>query len=61
MTFIRSVAVGLVSSIFDYLTFGVLLLVLHAGVLEFRTGWLVESVISASLIVLVVAYAAAVL
>jgi Mg2+-importing ATPase len=45
---------GLVSSIFDYLTFGVLLLVFQAGVEEFRTGWFVESVISASVIVLVV-------
>ena len=45
---------GLVSSIFDYLTFGVLLLFLQAGVEEFRTGWFVESVISASVIVLVV-------
>ena len=45
---------GLVSSIFDYLTFGVLLWFLQAGVEEFRTGWFVESVISASVIVLVV-------
>ncbi|MCX5722450.1 MAG: magnesium-translocating P-type ATPase [Nitrospirae bacterium] len=45
---------GLVSSIFDYLTFGVLLWFLEAGVEEFRTGWFVESVISASVIVLVV-------
>ena len=45
---------GLVSSIFDYLTFAVLLLFLQAGVEEFRTGWFVESVISASVIVLVV-------
>jgi P-type Mg2+ transporter len=45
---------GLVSSIFDYLTFGVLLLVLGASVDRFRTGWFVESVVSASLIVLVI-------
>jgi Mg2+-importing ATPase len=45
---------GLLSSVFDYITFGVLLLVLHAGTREFRTGWFVESVASASLIVLVV-------
>jgi len=45
---------GLVSSIFDYMTFGVLLLFLEAGVEEFRTGWFMESVISASVIVLVV-------
>ena len=45
---------GLISSIFDYLTFGALLWVLRAGSREFRTGWFVESVVSASLIVLVV-------
>ncbi|MDR7438066.1 MAG: magnesium-translocating P-type ATPase [Armatimonadota bacterium] len=45
---------GLVSSLFDYLTFGVLLWVLRAGAAEFRTGWFVESVVSAALIVLVV-------
>jgi len=44
---------GIVSSVFDYLTFGVLLL-LHATVAQFRTGWFTESIISASLIVLVV-------
>jgi Mg2+-importing ATPase len=45
---------GLLSSVFDYLTFGVLLLILHASVQEFRTGWFMESVISASMIVLVI-------
>jgi Mg2+-importing ATPase len=45
---------GLVSSVFDYLTFGALLLVLHATEVQFRTGWFLESVISASLIVLVI-------
>jgi len=45
---------GLVSSVFDYITFGVLLFILHAAPEEFRTGWFVESVISASLIVLVI-------
>jgi len=45
---------GVVSSVFDYLTFGVLLFILHAKPREFRAGWFVESVISAALIVLVV-------
>ena len=45
---------GLVSSVFDYLTFGLLLLILHANEGEFRTGWFLESVISASVIVLVI-------
>lgn len=45
---------GLISSVFDYLTFGALLLILHATPDQFRTGWYMESVISASLIVLVI-------
>ena len=44
---------GLVSSVFDYLTFGVLIW-LGANVAQFRTGWFIESIVSASLIVLVV-------
>lgn len=45
---------GLLSSIFDYLTFGVLLLLLHSKEKAFQTGWFIESVLSAILIVLVV-------
>jgi Mg2+-importing ATPase len=45
---------GLVSSVFDYLTFGALLFILRASPEQFRTGWFVESVISASAIVLVI-------
>ena len=45
---------GLVSSVFDYLTFGVLLFILHATPEQFRTGWFLESVVSAALIVLVI-------
>jgi Mg2+-importing ATPase len=45
---------GIVSSVFDFLTFGALLLVLHASQVQFRTGWFLESVVSASLIVLVI-------
>jgi len=54
--FIRQfmITFGILSSVFDFLTFGVLLLVLHAPTDLFRTGWFVESVISASLIVLVI-------
>lgn len=56
VNFIRNfmVAFGILSSVFDYITFGVLLFVLHASVDLFRTGWFVESVVSASLIVLVI-------
>ncbi|MFI5136456.1 MAG: magnesium-translocating P-type ATPase [Sphingobacteriales bacterium] len=45
---------GLLSSVFDYLTFGVLVFVFHAKEKAFQTGWFIESVISATLIVLVV-------
>jgi Mg2+-importing ATPase len=45
---------GLLSSIFDYLSFGVLLWVFKASESLFQTGWFVESVMSASTIVLIV-------
>jgi len=45
---------GLLSSVFDYLTFALLVFVLQATVDEFRTGWYIESVLSASMIVLVI-------
>ncbi len=48
------VVFGAVSSLFDYATFGLLLLVLHATPIEFRTGWFLESVVSATVIVLVI-------
>jgi Mg2+-importing ATPase len=56
LRFIRRfmVTFGLLSSVFDYLTFGVLLYILHANEKIFQTGWFIESVISATLIVLVV-------
>ncbi|HNX49187.1 MAG TPA: magnesium-translocating P-type ATPase [Thermoanaerobaculaceae bacterium] len=54
--FIRSfmLTFGVLSSVFDYLTFGGLVYLLHATAEGFRTGWFVESVLSASLVVLVV-------
>jgi Mg2+-importing ATPase len=45
---------GTLSSVFDYLTFGALRLVLQSNEEDFRTGWFLESVISACLVVLVV-------
>jgi len=45
---------GIISSVFDYTTFGVLLGLLHAKEAEFQTGWFLESVVSATFIVLVV-------
>jgi Mg2+-importing ATPase len=56
VTFIRNfmIVFGVLSSVFDYLAFGVLLLLLHSSRDLFRTGWFIESVLSASLIVLVI-------
>ncbi|WP_411728256.1 magnesium-translocating P-type ATPase [Methyloglobulus sp.] len=55
ITFIRKfmMTFGFVSSVFDFTTFGLLLM---SGVTEqqFRTGWFVESVVSAAMIVFVV-------
>lgn len=45
---------GVLSSVFDYLTFGVLLFFFHAAEKEFQTGWFIESIVSATLIVMVV-------
>ncbi|MFM7141926.1 MAG: magnesium-translocating P-type ATPase [Alphaproteobacteria bacterium] len=48
------VVFGLVSSVFDLLTFAVLLLVLRAGETEFQTGWFIESLMTELFIVLVI-------
>lgn len=45
---------GILSSVFDYVNFGVLILLFHAKESEFQTAWFIESVVSATLIVLVV-------
>jgi P-type Mg2+ transporter len=45
---------GPLSSIFDFITFWILLSVLHAGPTEFRTGWFVESIATQTLIVYVI-------
>lgn len=42
---------GPVSSLFDFLTFGLMLGVLHAGPTEFRTGWFLESLATQTLII----------
>jgi Mg2+-importing ATPase len=54
--FIRDYMVlfGLVSSIFDFLTFGLLLFVFRASPEEFRTGWFIESLLTELVIALVV-------
>ena len=45
---------GLVSSVFDYATFGLLLYVVHATEQQFQTGWFVESLLTELVIALVV-------
>jgi Mg2+-importing ATPase len=54
--FIRNfmITFGILSSVFDFLTFGVLLIILQATPEQFRSGWFLESVISASVVVLVI-------
>jgi Mg2+-importing ATPase len=56
MVFIRRFmsVFGPVSSIFDFLTFWVMLAVLHAGHVEFRTGWFVESIATQTLVIYVI-------
>ena len=55
-TFIRNYMVlfGLVSSIFDFLTFGTLLYIFRASPEEFRTAWFIESLMTELVIALVV-------
>jgi len=45
---------GPISSVFDFLTFGVLLLALGANEREFQTGWFIESLFTQVLVVLVI-------
>jgi Mg2+-importing ATPase len=45
---------GPVSSIFDFLTFFVMLSVLHASHVEFRSGWFVESLATQTLVIFVI-------
>ena len=45
---------GPVSSLFDFMTFYVMLVVLDAGHREFRTGWFVESLATQTLVVFVI-------
>ncbi|MCX6556344.1 MAG: magnesium-translocating P-type ATPase [Candidatus Aminicenantes bacterium] len=54
--FIRDYMVlfGLVSSLFDFLAFAILLFLFRAGPSEFRTGWFIESLLTELVIALVV-------
>jgi Mg2+-importing ATPase len=56
LRFIRRfmIVFGLLNSLADFLTFGVLLFWLRADTTMFRTGWFIENVVSAALIVLAI-------
>jgi P-type Mg2+ transporter len=56
MKFIRNfmAVFGPVSSVFDFVTFWVMLSLLHAGHSEFRTGWFVESIATQTLVIYVI-------
>ena len=45
---------GPLSAAFDFAMFGILILLLHATIDQFRTAWFIESVLSAALVVLAI-------
>jgi Mg2+-importing ATPase len=45
---------GPVSSVFDFMTFYVMIAILNAGHAEFRTGWFVESLATQTLVIFVI-------
>jgi Mg2+-importing ATPase len=56
VAFIRlyMLVLGPISSVYDFLTFGVMLGVFHAGAPLFRTGWFVESLATQTLVIFVI-------
>ena len=56
MRFVRDfmVAVGPISSVFDLITFGLLIALLHADEALFHTGWFVESIATQVLVIFVI-------
>ncbi|WP_297687500.1 magnesium-translocating P-type ATPase [uncultured Anaerococcus sp.] len=56
MKFIKKfmIVFGITSSLFDYLTFFVLIFIFNANEKLFQTGWMLESVISAMVVMLIV-------
>ena len=48
------VVFGIQSSLFDYLTFGCLLLIFKAGESTFQTGWFIESVLTEIMVLLII-------
>ena len=55
MRFVRDfmLVLGPISSLFDFLTFGLLLLVFHANEALFQTGWFIESLTTQVLVIFV--------
>ncbi|MCA1983789.1 magnesium-translocating P-type ATPase [Nocardioides nematodiphilus] len=53
LAFIRRFMIffGPLSSVFDFVTFGVMLWIFHAGAVEFRSGWFVESLATQTLVI----------
>jgi len=45
---------GPISSVYDFLTFGVMLWLFHAGPELFRTGWFIESLATQTLVIFVI-------
>jgi P-type Mg2+ transporter len=60
VAFIRRymLVLGPLSSVYDLLTFGVMLRVFHAGPALFRTGWFIESLATQTLVIFVIRTAA---
>jgi len=56
INFIRNYMIffGPLSSIFDYLTFGIMLFIFHAKNASFQTGWFIESIATQTLVVFVI-------
>jgi Mg2+-importing ATPase len=56
MNFIRNfmLVIGPVSSVFDFLTFYIMLKVFHAGEALFHTGWFIESIATQILVIFII-------
>jgi len=56
MNFIRNfmLVIGPVSSVFDFLTFFIMLKVFHAGEALFHTGWFIESMATQVLVIFII-------
>ena len=56
MKFIRDfmLTIGPVSSVFDFLTFYIMLAVFHAGETLFHTGWFIESMATQVLVIFII-------